>query len=155
MCKEHNVLAIINDRVDIALASDADGVHLGQNDLPMEQVRKLQHRPLIIGCSTHSMAELEKALEQLPTYVSLGPVFATDTKPDLQPVGLEYVKQATEFLKDTGISGVAIGGIAAENVADVLKAGASTAAVCSAIAKAEDPASACRDLKQQIVSFPK
>lgn len=155
ICKEHDVLSIINDRVDIALASDADGVHLGQNDLPIEQVRKLQHRPLVIGCSTHSMAELEKSLEQLPTYVSLGPVFATDTKPDLQPVGLEYVKQATEFLKDTGVSHVAIGGITAENVADVLKAGASTIAVCSAIAKAEDPVSACRDLKQQTVGFQK
>jgi thiamine-phosphate pyrophosphorylase len=155
ICKEHNVPAIINDRVDIAAASDADGVHLGQNDLPIEQVRKLQHRPLIIGRSTHCMAELEKALKQLPTYVSLGPVFATDTKADLQPVGLEYVREGTEFLKDTGVRGVAIGGITAKNVADVLKAGASTVAVCSAIAKAEDSTSACRVLKQQIVDFQK
>lgn len=155
ICKEHNVLTIINDRVDIAVASDADGVHIGQNDLPIEQVRQLQHRPLIIGCSTHSIAELEKTLEQLPSYVSLGPVFATDTKPSLQPAGLEYVKQATELLKDTGVGGVAIGGITTDNVADVLEAGASTIAVCSAITKAEDPTSACRDLKQQIMSFLK
>ena len=111
MCKDAKVLCIINNRADIAVASGADGVHLGQNDLPLEQARKLQMSPLIFGKSTHSPAQLAAAIDELPTYVSLGPVFATPTKPDTKPVGIDYVKQALPILSDTGICHVAIGGI--------------------------------------------
>jgi thiamine-phosphate pyrophosphorylase len=153
VCKDAGVLSIINDRTDIAAVAGADGVHLGQDDLPVEQARKLQVTPLIIGKSTHSIEQLHAACEELPTYVSLGPVFATGTKPDTVPVGLDYVKQGTELLDGTGIGHVAIGGITLDNVEDVLKAGAKTIAVCSAVTEASDPASACRTLKEKINAF--
>ena len=103
MCKAGDVLSIINDRADIAVAAGADGVHLGQNDLPIEQARKLQLAPLIIGKSTHSLEQLRSACDEYPSYVSLGPVFATKIKPTAEPVGLDYVRQGTEKLADTGI----------------------------------------------------
>lgn len=151
VCKDACVLSIINDRVDIAVAAGADGIHLGQDDLPIEQVRKLQQAPLIIGKSTHSIEQLRTACEELPTYVSLGPVFSTGTKPGVKPVGLDYVKEGVEMLDDTGIGHVAIGGITLDNIEDVLKAGAKTIAVCSAVTEAADPAAACRALKEKIV----
>jgi thiamine-phosphate pyrophosphorylase len=153
MCKEAHVLSIINDRVDIAVAAGADGVHLGQNDLPLEQVGKLQASPLILGKSTHSLQQLETACDALPTYISLGPVYSTGRKPSAKPVGLDYVKKATRRLADTGIAGVAIGGIKPDNIEKVLKAGATTVAVCSAATEVKDPEAACRELKQRIAAF--
>lgn len=153
ICKEGGVLSVINDRVDIAAAAGADGLHVGQNDLPIEQARKLQTSPLVIGKSTHSVEQLRAACEQRPTYAALGPVFATGTKPDVKPVGLEYVEQAAEILADHGIGNVAIGGITTDNVEQVLAAGAASIAVCAAVTKAEDPAAACRALKERIEDF--
>jgi len=153
ICKADGVLSIINDRADIAVAAGADGVHLGQNDLPIEQVRKLQLAPLIIGKSTHSLKQLRAACEEHPTYVSLGPVFATTTKPTAEPVGLDYIRQGTKELADTGIGHVAIGGITLDNVEDVLEAGAKAIAVCSAATEAADPTAACRALKGKIMAF--
>jgi len=153
ICKADGVLSIINDRADIAVAAGADGVHLGQNDLPVEQARKLQLAPLIIGKSTHSPKQLRAACDELPTYVSLGPVFSTSTKPSAQPVELDYVRQATKELADTGIGHVAIGGITLDNVEEVLKAGAKAIAVCSAVTEAADPTAVCRALKEKITAF--
>ncbi|MFH1883155.1 MAG: thiamine phosphate synthase [Planctomycetota bacterium] len=155
ICKDAGVLSIINDRVDIAAASGADGVHLGQNDLPAECARKLQLAPLIIGKSTHSLKQLRAACEERPTYAALGPVFATETKPAAEAVGLDYVSQATEILADTGVCNVAIGGISLDNVEDVLRVGAKAIAVCAAVTKASDPAAACRALKEKIAAFDK
>jgi thiamine-phosphate pyrophosphorylase len=152
LCRESSVISIINDRVDIAVAAEADGVHLGQNDLPVEQARHVQMSPLIIGKSTHSPQQLRLACQEHPTYAAMGPVFSTSLKPAAEPVGLDYVKQGAEMLSDTGIGLVAIGGITAENVTEVLKAGAKAIAVCSAVTQASDPKSACRKLKQVISS---
>jgi thiamine-phosphate pyrophosphorylase len=153
ICKDAGVLSIINDRVDVAVAAGADGVHLGQNDLPIEQARKLQLAPLIIGKSTHSPRQLRAACEERPTYAALGPVFATQTKPNAEAVGLDYVRQAIEILADTGICNVAIGGITLDNVEDVLRAGAKAIAVCAAVTKASDPTAACGALKEKITAF--
>jgi thiamine-phosphate pyrophosphorylase len=153
ICKAAGVISIINDRADIAIAAGADGVHLGQNDLPIEQVRKLQLTPLIIGKTTHSPEQLHLACLENPTYVSLGPVFATETKPTVEPVGLDYVRQASRILENTGISGVAIGGITTANIEAVLKAGASAIAACSAVTKVTDPMAACMELKSKILAF--
>jgi len=153
ICKAAGALSIINDRVDIAVAAGADGVHLGQNDLPLEQARKLQSVPLIIGKSTHSIGQLQNACRELPAYVSLGPVFSTTTKPHATPVGLDYVRKGTEMLTSTGIGHVAIGGIKLNNVEHVLEAGATTIAVCSAVTEAPDPTNACKRLKTKISSF--
>jgi thiamine-phosphate pyrophosphorylase len=152
-CKAGDILSIINDRPDVAVAAGADGVHLGQNDLPIGQVRKLQLAPLVIGKSTHSLEQLQAACSQLPTYVSLGPLFPTATKPTAGAVGLDYVKQGIDALADTGIGHVAIGGITLDNVEDVLNAGARTIAVCSAVTETTDPIVACRVLKEKITAF--
>ncbi len=153
ICKDAGVPGVVNDRVDIAVASGADGVHLGQNDLPVEQARKLQMTPLILGKSTHSPAQLTAAIAELPTYVSLGPVFATPTKPETKPVGIDYVKQALPILSGTGICSVAIGGITLDNIDAVLCAGAQTIAVSSAVAASPDPTAVCRKLKEKITAF--
>ena len=152
-CKADNVLSIINDRPDIATASGADGVHLGQNDIPVEQAYKLQLSPLIIGKSTHSIEQLKAACAESITYASLGPVFATPTKPSAPPVGLGYVKNGVSLLADTGIAHVAIGGITLENIDQVLKAGARTIAISSAVTKCHDPKGACGLFKEKILSF--
>jgi len=153
ICKDAGILSVINDRVDVAVAAGADGVHLGQNDLPLDCARKLQLDPLIIGKSTHSLKQLRAACEERPTYAALGPVFATETKPAAPAVGLDYVSKGTELLADTGVCNVAIGGITLDNVEDVLRAGAKAIAVCAAVTKASDAAAACRALKGKIVSF--
>ncbi|OHB62736.1 MAG: thiamine-phosphate diphosphorylase [Planctomycetes bacterium RBG_13_60_9] len=153
ICREMGALSIINDRADLAAAVGADGVHLGQNDLPVEQVRRLQLSPLIIGKSTHSIKELDAARPSLPSYVSLGPAFATPTKPDIEIAGLDYIRRGVERLATTGISHVAIGGITADNVEQVLRAGAQRIAVCAAVTRAADPAEACRRLKDKIARF--
>jgi len=110
---------------------------------------------LIIGKSTHSLKELEKACKELPAYVSLGPVFASPTKPEIAVAGLEYIRTAREKLADTGISNVAIGGITIDNVQEVLRAGAAAIAVCSAVTDVADPTAACRALKNKITAFKK
>ena len=155
ICKDAGVLSIINDRVDIAVAAGADGVHLGQDDLPVKQAHKLQLMPLIIGKSTHSLQQLQTTCMEHPTYAALGPVFPTATKPSAEPVGLDYVTKATEILADTGIGHVAVGGITIDNVEQVLRAGAKAIAVCSAVTEVADPTVSCRALKQKISVFNK
>ena len=149
VCTECNVISIINDRTDIAVAADADGVHLGQNDLGIAQARKLQKKPMIFGISTHSLDQLDGAIEQTPAYVAVGPVFPTATKPNKPCVGLEYIAAATEKLKATGIVHVAIGGITLDNVDAVLHAGARAIAVCAAVTAQDDPAGQCQRFRDK------
>ncbi len=153
ICKSAGVLSIINDRADIAVASGADGVHLGQNDIPVEQAHRLELTPLIVGKSTHSVDQLKSACLEMPTYVGLGPVYSTPTKPTAAAVGLNYVRQGTQILADTGICHVAIGGIMRDNIEEVLMSGAKAIAVCSAVTKAAEPSAACRELKRKIADF--
>ena len=152
ICRESGVISIINDRADIAIAVDADGVHLGQDDISVESVRKLQNSPLIIGLSTHNMAQLSDAIEQRPDYVGIGPAFPTTTKPDIQIAGLDYVRQALDHLSDSGIGHAVIGGVNMENVDRVIEAGARTIAVCSAVTASDDPEGSCRNLKAKLIS---
>ena len=149
-CRTGGVVSIINDRADIAVAARADGVHLGLEDLDASAVRRLQMEPLIIGLTTHNTEELDQAIAQTPTYVALGPAFATDTKPDLAPAGLDYLRQAMERLSKTDLAQVAIGGITRANLAEVLATGARTIAVCSAVTENQDPAQACRGFKEEL-----
>jgi len=153
LCKNAGVVSIINDRVDIASLSGADGVHLGQGDLPIEQARRIQLRPMIFGVSTHSVQQLKIAIRENPDYAALGPVFSTGTKPDTQAAGIDYITEALDILKDTEIRGVAIGGITLENVDEVLKAGARTLAVCSALSRSDEPKTLCRKLKDKLNSM--
>lgn len=134
---EYGAAFIIDDFVDLAIAVDADGVHIGQDDLPVPAVRKLLGPDKIIGLSTHSPEQLEKANEiaDLIDYIGCGPVYATNTKKTAVPVGLEYVKYATEHAK---MPFVAIGGIKEHNIHEVYNAGATTIAVVSNITSADD-----------------
>ncbi len=122
---------IINDRVDVALTSGADGVHLGQEDLSVEEAREILGEDKIIGVSTHSLEQFNAALETSANYIAVGPVFQTITKENADPVvGLELVRQA-KALTDRPL--VAIGGITVERAAEVIAAGADSVAVISAL----------------------
>lgn len=126
------MLVIVNDRVDIALAVKADGVHLGQDDLPPSHARKLLGSNAVIGLSTHSEEQASLAALQPVDYIAIGPVFPTSTKPDAEPaVGLDGVRSAKSAVGPRHL--VAIGGIDSSNFASVLDAGADSAAVISAI----------------------
>lgn len=125
LCK--NVIFIINDRIDIAVSICADGVHLGQNDLPISAARKLLGKNKIIGISTNSLKEAQQAYDSGSDYVSIGPIFPTKTKLDARtPVGIKII---SEIKKHIPIPVVAISGINISNASCVIKAGAD--AICS------------------------
>ena len=147
VCKDARVMSIINDRSDIAIASGADGVHLGKGDIPIEHVRKLGARPMIIGVTTHNVQELEEAIKSGADYVGIGPMFGTVTKPELETAGLGYAEKAAQMLAGTGVGHVAIGGIDIDNIDSVLATGIRAVAVCSAVTGADRPEEACRALK--------
>lgn len=135
-------LVIINDRVDLALVAGADGVHLGQSDLPIAAARKLAgQRNMIIGASTHNPAEVAAALDAGADYLGFGPVFATTTKanpdPVVGPAGL-----AAAVAQASPVPVIAIGGITVDNVAAVRQAGAHGACVIAAVTGAADPVAA-------------
>lgn len=153
ICRDLGALSIINDRIDIAAAAGADGVHLGQDDLPVEQARRLQLSPLIVGKSTHNDSELERAIRAMPSYVSLGPAFATATKPKIEVAGTDYIRHGLERLAETGVSHVAIGGITHENVELLLRVGVQRVAVCAAVTEAPSVGDACRRIKDKMAEF--
>jgi len=128
---------IINDRVDIALALSADGVHLGQDDMPPGTARDVLGNDAIIGFSTHSIAQVEAAADLPIDYLAFGPVFSTQSKENADAVvGLELLRQARLITGDIPL--VAIGGITAVNVRSVIDAGADSAAVIGAIVSEPD-----------------
>lgn len=140
------VLLVVDDRLDIALAAGADGVHLGQDDLPLAAARRLWPQGLI-GCSTHSSEQLLGAQAEGADYLGVGPVHATPTKPGRRAVGVELVAQAAELAR---IPWVAIGGVDEPTVGAVLDAGASAVAVVRAVAGADDITGAARRLRDLV-----
>lgn len=136
LCHRHGALFLVNDRVDLALAVNADGVHLGQGDLPPAIARRLLGPGRLIGRSTHCLDHLRRAVAEGCDYVGIGPVNATPTKPGREPVGLDYVRLATA---ESPLPCFAIGGIDAASLPAVLEAGADRVAVVRAIAGASDP----------------
>jgi thiamine-phosphate pyrophosphorylase len=143
LCARHGALFVVNDRIDLALAVDADGVHLGQGDLPPAVARRLLGPERVLGRSTHALGQLRQAVQEGCDYVGVGPVNATPTKPGRQPVGLDYVRQACA---ESPIPCFAIGGITAAEIPAVRQAGASRVAVVRAITEAPDPGAASRQL---------
>jgi thiamine-phosphate pyrophosphorylase len=130
------VLFIVNDRCDLALAVDADGVHLGQGDLPLDLARKVMGPDKLIGISTHSPEQVRKATAGKPDYLGFGPIFTPGSKQDHDPVvGLEGLRAITGL---TPLPVFAIGGIQIDQVGAVMLAGAKGVAVISAILKAPD-----------------
>ena len=134
MAKKFGAVLIINDHPDIALAADADGVHLGQDDLPAKEARKIMGKSRIIGVSTHSVKQARDAERDGADYIGFGPVFYTTTKDAGRPKGIEMLR---EIKRQVQIPVVAIGGITAENIGPVLEAGADAVAVSSAILRGD------------------
>ena len=138
----HGALLIVNDRPDVARAADADGVHLGQDDLPAEAARRLLPRPALVGISTHDDCELDAALAADPDYVAVGPIYATGSKAGALPArGLAVV---TDARRRTSCPLVAIGGITLATAAAVRRAGADSVAMIGALVRAPDVAAATR-----------
>jgi thiamine-phosphate pyrophosphorylase len=151
LCLEYGALFLINDRIDLALAVDADGVHLGQGDLPVAVARRLLGPERLIGCSTHAIPELRQAVIDGCDYVGVGPVQATPTKPGREPVGLAYVAAAAQ---ECPVPFFAIGGIDAYNLAEVQAAGATRVAVVRALTEAPNPALNTKTLLHLLENHP-
>lgn len=134
----HEALFIVNDRPDVALALDADGVHVGQEDVPVSICRRILGRDAIIGLSCHSERDHEMATHDAD-YLTAGPVYATPTKAERAAVGLDLVREAA---KNVDRPWFAIGGIDPSNIAEVRAAGATQIAVVRAVTEAPDPAAA-------------
>jgi|SRR3989338_5514016 len=151
LCKENNVLFLINDRIDVVLAVDADGVHLGEEDIPYQYARKLLGKNKIIGLSAHSVEDALKNEKAGADYTSIGPVYFTATKKKASsPIGLVPVRRLKNRLR---IPFVAIGGINRSNIEDVLKAGAKNIAIISAIAAKDNVKKAAEYFIEKINSY--
>lgn len=136
LCHHYGALFIVNDRPDLALAVDADGVHLGQQDLPVEFVRQLLGSHRIIGQSTTNPQEMQRAIASKVDYIGVGPVHETPTKPGKSAAGLEYIRYAAAHAT---VPWFAIGGIDTSNFSDVLNAGADRLAVVRSLMDSEQP----------------
>ena len=146
LCRQHGALFIINDRVDVALAADAGGVHLGKDDMPVGTARKILGPAAVIGTSVRSCEEARRAEAQGADYLAANLVFATDTKQDIEgPLGMEGVG---ELRRASELPLIAIGGIKPSNTAEVLKAGADGIAVVSAIMAADDVEAAVEQFRR-------
>lgn len=146
--KPYKIPLIINDRVDVALAIGADGVHLGQTDMPYLMARKILGNDAIIGLSVESFEQAEEANRYDVDYIAISPVFTTPTKEELtQELGITGVQKITEISKHPS---VAIGSIKPHNAEAIIKAGADGVAVVSAICSAEDPEKAASELRTKV-----
>ncbi len=143
ICRRSGVPFLINDDADLALAIEADGVHLGQKDLPVSLVARFAKPEWIIGVSTNNPAEARAAAADGADYVSVGRLFATTSKSDTRPATLDTIREVKAAVS---VPVSAIGGINESNVADVIAAGADIACVISAVVAADDPREAARRL---------
>ena len=144
LTKRHNIPLIINDRLDIALAVNAAGVHLGQDDIPLTEARRITPRGFVIGVSAHNREEARRAENEGADYIGAGAVFPTGTKADAGVIGPAGLAAIVASVK---IPVVGIGGISMSNIAEVKAAGAAGAAVISAILAKDDIRAAAADLR--------
>lgn len=151
LCDRYGALFILNDRVDLAQAVNADGVHLGQQDVPISLARQALGPHRIIGRSTHGPEDLHRAIQEGADYVGVGPVYETPTKPGRAAAGLEYVHYAAQH---SPIPWFAIGSIDAANLSDVMGAGASRVALVRSIMQAEQPTLTTQYLIAQLNRSP-
>jgi thiamine-phosphate pyrophosphorylase len=146
-CDVHGALFVVNDRPEIALQAGADGVHVGQDDLPVDAVRRLVGPDVFIGLSTHAPEQFDAALASDADYLSVGPIWETPTKEGRPAAGLDYVRYAAANATKPWF---AIGGIDAQNIGEVVAAGATRAVVVRAIRDAEDPRAVASALKSRL-----
>lgn len=152
VCDQHGTLLIINDHPELAVAAGADGVHLGQDDMPVAQARRLVGEELLIGLSTHTETQIDAAGRAAVDYIGVGPVIETPTKPGRPAVGLELVRYAAEHAP---VPFFAIGGISTSNVVAVGAAGARRVAVVRAMTEAADPQTVAAVLRSAVTSRAK
>jgi thiamine-phosphate pyrophosphorylase len=146
-CDTHGALFVINDRPDLALQCGADGVHVGQDDLPVGDVRRLLGPDAVIGLSTHSPDQFDAGLASDADYLSAGPVWETPTKPGRPRTGLELIRHASSVATKPFF---AIGGIDQSNIREIVKAGATRAVVVRAIRDAADPQATAAALRSTL-----
>jgi thiamine-phosphate pyrophosphorylase len=144
LCEAAGALFLLNDRPDLAAASEADGVHVGQDDVSVDRARKLVGGDALVGLSTHSMQQAQAGCRTGADYIAVGPVHATPTKEGRPAIGIEPVKYAAAHVS---VPWFAIGGLDAGNVGAVVKAGARRIVVVRALAQADDPEAAARTLR--------
>ena len=147
LCTEHDALFIVNDYLDLALATDADGLHLGQSDLPVAVARKLLSIDKILGCSTTTVNQAITAQSEGADYIAVGSIYPTTSKETVEEVGLDRLHQIRQAVT---LPLIAIGGISKDNVAQVMAAGADSVAVISAIVQAEDIEEAAREIAERV-----
>jgi thiamine-phosphate pyrophosphorylase len=147
LCRERSVPFLVNDRPDIALASGADGVHVGQEDVSVSVCRAVLGADAIVGLSTHSPGDLDLAIHEDVTYLSAGPVVATPTKPGRPPTGVDYVEYA---VARTRVPVFVTGGVTPDTVGALVARGARHFVVVRAITESDDPAAAARALRDAI-----
>lgn len=147
-CREAGALFVVNDRADLALAADAGGLHVGQDDLPALEARRLLRPGMILGVSTHDEAQARRAVADGADYVAIGSIFPTATKAGFQLVGPDLIRRVRPVVP---VPLVGIGGITADNAPTVLAAGADGVAVISAICAAPDPEAATHRLLERIL----
>jgi len=134
--REYDALFIVNDDVDLAILCEADGIHIGQNDIPLEEIRKLIKPDQFIGLSTHNPKQAKEALRIGADYIGVGPIYETQTKKNVvQSVGLEYISYVSQNIN---LPFVAIGGIKESNIAEVIKSGARCVSSVTVITEASD-----------------
>ncbi len=143
--RHKKTIFIMNDRLDLALLSDADGLHLGQDDIPIQQARNLLGKKKLIGISCHTLQQALTAESEGADYIGLGPIFATQTKPGFSALGIEIISAVKAKLK---IPFFPIGGINSTNLQHILNAGASNIAVCRAICWQREAGKAAKILKK-------
>ena len=143
LCKKYNSLFIVNDRIDIALAVDADGVHLGQEDIPTKIARELLGTEKIIGRSTHCLEDIKNAEKEGCDYIGIGPIFPSKTKQKLNPIGIDYLKKG---LSETLLPAFAIGGINNSNIKQLNQVNNLRIAVSNAIINSNEPFSETKEL---------
>lgn len=148
LTRQQGVTFIINDHLDIALAVEADGVHLGQEDFPIREARRIVGPAMILGASTHSIEEAQAAVADGASYINIGPIFKTGTKKNvMDPVGVELIPQVTSVVS---LPYTVMGGIKLDNVDAVLRKGARRIAVVTAVVAAEDITLAARQFSEKI-----
>lgn len=146
----HGALFVVNDDPELALACGADGVHVGQEDMPADEVRAAVGPDVLIGVSTHTPEQFDAGLRSTADYLSVGPVHETPTKPGRRATGYGLVRHAAGAAKPW----FAIGGIDSGNIRDVIEAGAQRVVVVRAIRDARDPERAARELREALASGP-
>jgi thiamine-phosphate pyrophosphorylase len=148
MTKEADVTFIVNDDIDLAMIVKADGVHIGQDDLPIEKVKDLVGNEMIVGLSTHSPEQAEDAVRRGADYIGVGPIYKTYTKKDVcDPVGLDYLSYV---VRNISIPHVAIGGIKENNMNEVIGRGAKCLAMVTEIVGADDIEEKIKTIKQNM-----